>query len=173
MHDCAVQGRLKEKRHGDLRVPKKGQRKSQRYIESKGHFDIDKCIKGDRKKKKLDYHKFSLSKANNITMMPLTNSRFIIPHITSSITQTSLLTPFCAVSPHSLATAATKLQIQITLETIYEEEDDEKETRLETPASPSPTTILPNACKDLFKLPLRIMYVVVPRWISAVNQPYY
>ncbi|ESW10471.1 hypothetical protein PHAVU_009G212600 [Phaseolus vulgaris] len=97
-------------------------------------------------------------------MMPLTNSRFI---------NHSLLTPFCAVSPHSLATAATKLQIQITLETIYEEEDDEKETRLETSASPSPTTILPNACKDLFKLPLRIVYVVVPRWISAVYQPYY
>jgi len=98
---------------------------------------------------------------------------------------TSLLTPFCAVSPHSLATV-TKLQIQITLETIYEEEDDEKETKLETPATPSATTVLPHACNNFFiptpqpsslfawsKLPLRIMYVVVPRWISAVNQPNY
>jgi len=94
----------------------------------------------------------------NITVMPSTN------------TQTSLLTPFCAVSPHSLG-SATKLHIQITLETIYEEEDDEKD--------PSATTIVPNACNNFFfpnawsKLPLRMMYVVVPRWIFAVYQPSY
>lgn len=103
-------------------------------------------------------------------------------NITSSMTKSSLLSPLCAVSPLSLVTV-TKLQIERTLETIYEEEDDEKETRFESPAS----TILPNPCNNLFFIPnsepsalfawskllLRMMYVVAPRWISAVNQPNY
>ncbi|KAL2327421.1 hypothetical protein Fmac_020848 [Flemingia macrophylla] len=73
----------------------------------------------------------------------------VIPNITMcpSITGTSLLTPFCAVAPHYLVTA-TKIQIQITLETIYEDED-EKETNFKAPASSSPTN-LPNATKDIF-----------------------
>ncbi|RDX87320.1 hypothetical protein CR513_31222, partial [Mucuna pruriens] len=86
----------------------------------------------------------------NIVVMPFTSSR-VIPTITTypSITETSFLTPFCAVAPHYLL-AATKIQIQITLETIYEEED-EKETSFETPASSSPTTNLSNiASKDFF-----------------------
>lgn len=103
----------------------------------------------------------------NIIVMPFTNSRFI-PYITMypSITKSSLLTPFCAVAPHHLA-SATKIHIQITLETIYEEED-EKEFEA-TPASCSPTN-LPNASMDLFipnspkpsfgsKFPCKYMYV--------------
>ncbi|KAG4949719.1 hypothetical protein AAZX31_15G187500 [Glycine max] len=86
----------------------------------------------------------------NIIVMPSisTGSR-VIPNITlyPPITQTSLLTPFCAVAPHYFVSAS-KVRIQITLETIYEEED-EKETSFETPASSS-TTNLPYASKDLF-----------------------
>ncbi|BAT79909.1 hypothetical protein VIGAN_02285000, partial [Vigna angularis var. angularis] len=97
--------------------------------------------------------------------------------ITSSMSKTSLLSPLCAVCPLTLATV-TKLQIQRTLETIYEEEDDEKET--------TASTILPSSCNNFFipnsqpsalfawsKLLLRMMYIVAPRWIYAVNQPYY
>ncbi|WVZ20240.1 hypothetical protein V8G54_007562 [Vigna mungo] len=80
------------------------------------------------------------------------------------------------MSPLSLVTV-TKLQIQRTLETIYEEEDDDEKETLCT---------LPNSCNNFFipnpqpsalfawsKLLLRMMYVVAPRWISAVNQPNY
>ncbi|KAK7411686.1 hypothetical protein VNO78_03122 [Psophocarpus tetragonolobus] len=93
-----------------------------------------------------------MAMANIIVMPSISTSSKIIPNITiyPPITQTSMLTPFCALAPNYLATL-TKIQIQITLETIYEEED-EKEASFETPttSSPSPTNLIPNPNKDLF-----------------------
>ncbi|KAK7359449.1 hypothetical protein VNO77_01409 [Canavalia gladiata] len=61
-----------------------------------------------------------------------------------SNTETSSLTPFCAIAPQLVPVS--KIQIQITLETIYEEDeeeedDDEIEQSSETPASSSPPLI--------------------------------
>lgn len=44
----------------------------------------------------------------------------------SNAETTSPLTPFCAVSPHC-SVPVSKIQVQITLETIYEKEDEEED----------------------------------------------
>lgn len=88
--------------------------------------------------------------AKNVIVMPPTISIAITnTTLCQSNTETSTLTPFCALAPHCLVPAVSKIQIQITLETIYEEEeedeneddddDDETEQSFETSAPSSPT----------------------------------
>ncbi|CAL0329757.1 unnamed protein product [Lupinus luteus] len=71
------------------------------------------------------------------TSTSITNTNFCIP-----VNETSLLTPFCAISPHCMVSSRSKIQIQIALETIYEEEesedDDEMEKNYETFVTSSP-----------------------------------
>lgn len=75
----------------------------------------------------------------------------VLPPMCPSNTETSPLTPFSAVAPNYLVPFS-KVQIKITLETIYEEEEeddeeeekeDEMEKSSETHASSSPPIFFP------------------------------
>lgn len=89
--------------------------------------------------------------ADIIVMPPTTSTAITNTNMCPSNNETSLLTPFCAVAPHCLVPVA-KIQIQITLETIYEEEDgddedDGMEKSSETFASSTPLVFPKQAAK--------------------------
>ncbi|KAE9601080.1 hypothetical protein Lal_00024038 [Lupinus albus] len=82
--------------------------------------------------------------ADTIVMPTTTYTSITNANICPSINETSPLTPFCAISPHCMVSVRFKIQIQIALETIYEEEeyeddDDEMEKNSDemfVPSSP-------------------------------------